>query len=60
MYTYELFEVNDGFGFNILRDGNSVISQIYQPDTGGFILMDEETAISYANVILLRMRGDEV
>ena len=60
MYTYELFEVNDGFGFNILRDGNPVISQMYQPDTDGFIVMDEETAISYANIILLRMRGDEV
>ena len=60
MYTYELFEISGGFGFNILRDGNTVITQEYQPDTDGFTIMDEETAIFYGNTILARMQGDEI
>lgn len=48
MFTYEIYPFETGFGFNILQDGNIIIHQDYNPDFGGYVLMDEETATRYA------------
>lgn len=60
MYTYELFEIEDGYGFVILMDGSITIRQEYQPDVDGFVIMDEATAVLYANTLIGRIQGSAV
>lgn len=55
MYTYELFEFENGFGFNILFDSSIIINQVYYPNKDGFRIMSHEEAIKEAQIVLERM-----
>lgn len=56
-YTYELFEVENGFGYNILCSDSIIITQKYAPDLSGFIVMTNEQAIENANIVIDRLEG---
>lgn len=56
-YTYELFEVGDGFGYNVLCGGSIIIAQEYAPDLSGFIVMTREEATANAEIIIGRLEG---
>lgn len=55
MYSYEIYPFETGFGFNILQDENIIVHQDYNPDLGGYVLMDEETANKYGAELLARV-----
>lgn len=57
MLQYELFAVQDGFGYRILSDGNTIIQQDYAPDKPGFVVMTFEEASSEAQTVLARIEG---
>ena len=56
MYEYQLYAVEDGFGFIITNDGSPCIMQDYMPDVDGFVVMTEEQAIDWANTIIMRLQ----
>ena len=58
MYTYKLFEINNGYGYNILWDENIFIHQEYEPDTDGYVVMTKELAEEKAKIIIKRIVGD--
>ena len=58
MYTYELLEIENGYGFNILCDNNVIIKQDYMPDADGYVIMSSDEAEKYANIFLIRVRGE--
>lgn len=58
MYTYELFEIENGYGFNILCDGSIIIKQEYMPDVDGYIIMTFDEAKEFANILLARIKGE--
>lgn len=58
MYTYELYPVEDGFGYLISNDGSPCIQQDYAPDADGYVVMTEEQAIAWAIVIIARLSGE--
>lgn len=57
MLTYELFSVEDGFGYRILSDGNTIVQQDYAPDKPGFVVMTNDAAIFEAQVVIARIEG---
>lgn len=57
MYKIDLFKVENGFGYNILQDGNAIITQEFHPDLDGFVIMDEETAMNQAGIIIQRLEA---
>ena len=57
MYQYELFAVEDGCGYRILSDGNTIVQQDYAPDKPGFVVMTNEEAISEAKIVLARIES---
>lgn len=58
MYTYELFNINDGFGYNVLCENNIIINQEYEPDLEGFKIMSKERAEENAKIIISRILGE--
>lgn len=58
MYTYELFEIEDGYGYDIIYDGNIIIHQEYEPSLSGFVIMTKEVAEENAIVIIKRLVGE--
>lgn len=58
MYTYELFTVGTGFGFNILQEGVPIIVSDYMPGAGGDVVMTEEVATFEAQQIINRLGGN--
>lgn len=58
MYTYELYIVENGFGFKILCNGSLIITQDYKPNVNGYIVMTEEEAINEAKDVLNRLGGN--
>ena len=56
MYEYQLYAVEDGFGFIITNDGSPCIMQDYMPDVDGFVVMTEEQAINCANTIIMGLQ----
>ncbi len=57
IYTYELFETENGFGYNILCNGSVTIVQEYAPDLAGFVIMTQEEAIINAEIIIGRLEA---
>lgn len=55
MYETELFEIEDGYGFNILRDGVIEIHQEFKPGASGFIRMSRTEAEQEAQEIIGRL-----
>ena len=58
MYTYELFEVEKGYGYNIVYDYNVLVHQEYEPSLSGYITMTKEVAIENANIVIKRLAGE--
>lgn len=58
MYTYELFNINDGFCYNIIYENNIIINQEYEPDLEGFKIMSKERAEENAKIIISRILGE--
>ena len=58
MYTYELFNINDGFGYNVLCENNIIINQEHEPDLEGFKIMSKERAEENAKIIISRILGE--
>lgn len=58
MYTYELFTVDTGFGFNILQEGVPIIVADYMPGASGYVVMTEEVATFEAQQIINRLGGN--
>jgi hypothetical protein len=56
MYEYNLYAVEDGFGFIITNDGSPCIQQDYMPDVDGFVVMTEEEAKYWAEIIIQRLQ----
>lgn len=56
MYEYQLYVVEDGFGFIISNDGSPCIQQDYMPDADGFIVMTKDEAIAWAEIIMQRLQ----
>lgn len=54
-YTYEIYEVEGGFGYRILQCGNAIIVQDFNPYMSGFAPMTEEEAHLYGNEVLQRV-----
>ena len=52
MYTKELFPVEDGFGYRVLKDGTLVVVQDYQPGVEGFQVMSKTKAGQLANELV--------
>jgi len=48
-YEIEIFEVEGGYGFKILKDGIPIIIQEFKPFSEGFQKMTREEAEYYAN-----------
>lgn len=59
MYTYELFEVEKGYGYNIVYDYSVLVHQEYEPSLSGYITMTKEVAIENANIVIKRLVGEE-
>lgn len=57
MYNYELFEIEDGYGYDIIQNDNIIIHQEYEPSKSGFEIMTEEQAIENALIIIKRLEG---
>lgn len=57
MYTYRLFPVEDGYGYDIFNDGSPCIHQDYMPDADGFVVMTESEAMEWAEIIIARLVG---
>lgn len=59
MYTFETFYIaeHDGYGYRILQDGNTIITQEYEPDAEGYIAMSMEVAHAKAQEIIIRLQG---
>lgn len=57
MYSFEIYQNETGFGFNILHDGGIVIVQDFAPDKDGFQSMSESEAIQYAEIVVARMEA---
>lgn len=55
MYTYSIFQVGGGFGYDILKDDVIVIHQEFNPDLSGSVAMDEATATEQAVIVMARM-----
>ena len=55
MYTFQTYEVDGGYGFRIMADGNVIIIQDFKPDEPGFVPMTFEEAQSGANTVLERL-----
>lgn len=55
MYSYEIFEIEGGYGFHIERDGTVTISQEFKPGAGGFVRMSEVEAQEEAVLIIGRL-----
>lgn len=55
MYSYQLFEVAGGFGYEISNGGVPVIHQEFHPDLPGDQLMDEATAREQAEIVFGRL-----
>lgn len=59
MYDYELFDVEDGYGFRVLRDGSPVIVQEFHPSVDGHVVMTAEEAVLEEQTIIGRLtHGD--
>lgn len=54
-YSYELFSIENGFGYNILCDGSIIITQEYDPNLSGYSIMTEEYAKEQAEIVLKRL-----
>lgn len=59
MYTYEIYNVDGGYAFNIMCDGNVIITQEYLPDAEGYVAMTENQATHNAKTIINRIEGSE-
>ena len=59
MYTYKLFEVEDGFGYNIIYDFNILVHQEYEPSLSGHVVMTKEVAEENAKIVIKRLVGEE-
>ena len=55
MYTYQIYETENGFGYFIKQEENVIIQQDYHPTKSGFIFMTREEAINEASLVLERM-----
>ena len=55
MYTFQTYEVDGGYGFCIMADGNVIITQDFKPDEPGFVPMTFEEAEFGANAVLERL-----
>lgn len=55
MYESELFEIEGGYGFNIMRDGTVEIHQEFKPGASGFIRMTRNEAEQEAQEIIGRL-----
>ena len=58
-YTYELFEVEDGYGYDIIYDFNVLIHQEYEPSLSGYVVMTKEVAEENAKEVIKRLVGEE-
>ena len=57
-YTYELFEVEKGYGYNIVYDYNVLIHQEYEPSLSGYVVMTKEVAEENAKEVIKRSAGE--
>ena len=57
-YTYELFEVEDGYGYDIIYDFNVLIHQEYEPSLSGYVVMTKEVAEENAKEDIKRSAGE--
>ena len=57
-YRYELFEIEDGYGYDIIQNDNIIIHQEYEPSLSGFVIMTKEVAEENANIIIKRLVGE--
>lgn len=55
MITYNLFEFGEGFGYQIISDGNIIIQQEWDPDEPGLVLMTREIAETKAKRVIFRI-----
>lgn len=55
MYTIEIFEHEEGYGYRILQDGNAIAEQPYAPGLEGNTPMSEAEAQSFAEDHLARV-----
>ena len=55
MYTFKTYEVDGGYGFCIMADGNVIITQDFKPDEPGFVSMTLEEAAFGVNAVLERL-----
>lgn len=55
MYEYELFPVENGYGYKILHNGNVIQVQEYMPRVSGFVVMSEDEAKAEALVLIARL-----
>lgn len=58
MYTYELYHVENGYGYKIIYENNTYILQEYDPTREGFVVMTKEQAENNAQIIIKRIVGD--
>lgn len=56
MYTYEIFETQIWFWYNILQDWSIIITQPYYPWKENETKMTKEEAISLAKNIILNFK----
>lgn len=55
-YTKQLYPKDEGYGFYILCDENPIINQDYMPDVDGNVVMTEQEANDWADIILERLK----
>ena len=48
MTTYELYEIDGGWGYRVLVDGSAVVDQPFKPEVQGFVRMTEAEAEALA------------
>lgn len=57
MYEIEFFEIEGGYGFNIMRDGTIEIHQEFKPSSSGFVRMTKSEAEQEAGLIIRRLES---
>lgn len=55
MYTLEIYQHDEGYGYRILQDGNAIAEQPYAPGLDGNTPMSEAEAQTYGEDHLVRV-----
>lgn len=59
MYTYEIWPVDEGFGYTIFDNGTAWIVQPHDPTQPGFVSMDAARAEDYAKQIIEQLTAPQ-